>query len=108
VHESDDVKLTDYPGTVRQLIVTGLGRDAACGCAWFLRATSPELETIRNVASTLLPTTPGQDPCGHPGHVLDTEPESHTYSALADCPPNVRPAPVFADPADHSFCLMFG
>jgi hypothetical protein len=28
VHESDGVKLTDYPGTVRQLIVTGLGRDA--------------------------------------------------------------------------------
>jgi len=28
VHESADVKLTSYPGTVRQLIVTGLGRDA--------------------------------------------------------------------------------
>jgi transposase len=28
VHESAGVKLTDYPGTVRQLIVTGLGRDA--------------------------------------------------------------------------------
>jgi len=28
VHESTGVKLTNYPGTVRQLIVTGLGRDA--------------------------------------------------------------------------------
>jgi hypothetical protein len=28
VHESPAVKITDYPGTVRQLIVTGLGRDA--------------------------------------------------------------------------------
>jgi hypothetical protein len=28
VHESTGVTLTDYPGTVRQLIVTGLGRDA--------------------------------------------------------------------------------
>ena len=28
VHESTGVKLTDYPGTVRQLIITGLGRDA--------------------------------------------------------------------------------
>src|SRR6266567_2811611 len=29
VHEDKAVKLTSYPGTVRQLIVTGLGRDAA-------------------------------------------------------------------------------
>jgi hypothetical protein len=28
VHETTGVKLTGYPGTVRQLIVTGLGRDA--------------------------------------------------------------------------------
>ena len=28
VHESTAVKLTNYPGTVRQFIVTGLGRDA--------------------------------------------------------------------------------
>jgi transposase len=28
VHETTGVKLRDYPGTVRQLIVTGLGRDA--------------------------------------------------------------------------------
>ena len=28
VHESASVKLTSYPGTVRQLVVTGLGRDA--------------------------------------------------------------------------------
>jgi hypothetical protein len=28
VHESTGVKLTSYPGTVRQLIVTGLGREA--------------------------------------------------------------------------------
>ncbi len=28
VHETTGVKLTDYPGAVRQLIVTGLGRDA--------------------------------------------------------------------------------
>jgi hypothetical protein len=27
VHESTGVKLRDYPGTVRQLIITGLGRD---------------------------------------------------------------------------------
>ena len=29
MHEDKAVKLTSYPGTVRQLIVTGLGRDAA-------------------------------------------------------------------------------
>ena len=29
VHEDPAVRLTSYPGTVRQLIVTGLGRDAA-------------------------------------------------------------------------------
>jgi hypothetical protein len=28
VHESTNVKLTSYPGTVRQLVVTGLGREA--------------------------------------------------------------------------------
>ena len=28
VHESAAVKLTSYPGTIRQLVVTGLGRDA--------------------------------------------------------------------------------
>jgi hypothetical protein len=28
VHEDPAVKLTSYPGTVRQLIITGLGRDA--------------------------------------------------------------------------------
>jgi hypothetical protein len=28
VHQSAAVTLTSYPGTVRQLIVTGLGRDA--------------------------------------------------------------------------------
>src|SRR5882672_2841091 len=28
VHENPAVKLTSYPGTVRQLVVTGLGRDA--------------------------------------------------------------------------------
>jgi hypothetical protein len=28
VHESAGVKLTKYPGTVRQLVVTGLGREA--------------------------------------------------------------------------------
>jgi hypothetical protein len=28
VHESTGVKLTSYPGTVRQLVVTGLGREA--------------------------------------------------------------------------------
>ncbi len=27
VHEDPAVKLTSYPGTVRQLVVTGLGRD---------------------------------------------------------------------------------
>jgi hypothetical protein len=29
VHEATGIRLTGYPGTVRQLIVTGLGRDAA-------------------------------------------------------------------------------
>ncbi|MGH3190098.1 MAG: hypothetical protein ACRDPY_18905 [Streptosporangiaceae bacterium] len=29
VHEDSALKLTSYPGTVRQLVVTGLGRDAA-------------------------------------------------------------------------------
>jgi transposase len=28
VHEANDIRLTNYPGTLRQLIVTGLGRDA--------------------------------------------------------------------------------
>jgi hypothetical protein len=28
VHEDNGVRLTGYPGTVRQLIVTGLGRNA--------------------------------------------------------------------------------
>src|SRR5207342_443893 len=28
VHEANGIRLTGYPGTVRQLIVTGLGRDA--------------------------------------------------------------------------------
>ena len=28
VHESTGVRLTSYPGTVRQLVVTGLGRQA--------------------------------------------------------------------------------
>ena len=28
VHEATGIRLTDYPGTVRQLVVTGLGRDA--------------------------------------------------------------------------------
>jgi transposase len=28
VHEANDIRLTSYPSTVRQLIVTGLGRDA--------------------------------------------------------------------------------
>ncbi len=32
VHEDPAVKLTSYPGTVRQLIVTGLGRDAPTVC----------------------------------------------------------------------------
>ena len=27
MHEANDIRLTSYPGTVRQLIVTGLGRD---------------------------------------------------------------------------------
>ena len=28
VHEATGIRLTDYPGTVRQLVITGLGRDA--------------------------------------------------------------------------------
>lgn len=28
VHQANGIRLTDYPGTVRQLVVTGLGRDA--------------------------------------------------------------------------------
>jgi hypothetical protein len=28
VHQATGIRLTGYPGTVRQLVVTGLGRDA--------------------------------------------------------------------------------
>jgi transposase-like protein len=46
VHEDKAVKLTSYPGTVRQLIVTGLGRDAPT-----VIITNEEQATIRNLIS---------------------------------------------------------
>ncbi|HXZ76135.1 MAG TPA: helix-turn-helix domain-containing protein [Streptosporangiaceae bacterium] len=46
VHEDKAVKLTSYPGTVRQLVVTGLGRDAAT-----IIITNEEQATIRNLIS---------------------------------------------------------
>jgi hypothetical protein len=44
VHEDSAVKLTSYPGTVRQLVVTGLGRDAAT-----VIITNERQATIRNL-----------------------------------------------------------
>jgi transposase-like protein len=46
VHEDKAVKLTSYPGTVRQLIVTGLGRDAAT-----VIITNEHQATLRNLIS---------------------------------------------------------
>ena len=46
VHEDQAVKLTSYPGTVRQLIVTGLGRDTPT-----VIITNEEQATIRNLIS---------------------------------------------------------
>jgi hypothetical protein len=46
VHEDKAVKLTSYPGTVRQLVVTGLGRDAAT-----VIITNEHQATIRNLIS---------------------------------------------------------
>jgi transposase-like protein len=46
VHEDKAVKLTSYPGTARQLIVTGLGRDAPT-----VIITNEEQATIRNLIS---------------------------------------------------------
>jgi transposase-like protein len=46
VHEDKAVKLTSYPGTVRQLVVTGLGRDAPT-----VIITNEHHATIRNLIS---------------------------------------------------------
>jgi transposase-like protein len=46
VHDDKAVKLTSYPGTVRQLIVTGLGRDAPTAII-----TNDHQATIRNLIS---------------------------------------------------------
>jgi transposase len=46
VHEDKAVKLTSYPGTVRQLIVTGLGRDHPT-----VIITNEEQATLRNLIS---------------------------------------------------------
>src|ERR1039457_6234766 len=46
VHEDPAVKLTSYRGNVRQLVVTGLGRDAAA-----VIITNEEQATIRNLIS---------------------------------------------------------
>ena len=40
VHEDPAVKLTSYPGTVRQLVVTGLGREAPTVISPVLRHAS--------------------------------------------------------------------
>jgi transposase-like protein len=46
VHEDKTVRLTSYPGTVRQLIVTGLGRDQPT-----VIITNEEQATLRNLIS---------------------------------------------------------
>ena len=46
VHEDKAVKLTSYPGTVRQLVITGLGRDAPT-----VIITNEHHATIRNLIS---------------------------------------------------------
>jgi hypothetical protein len=46
VHEDKAVRLTSYPGAVRQLVVTGLGRDAAT-----VIITNEHQATIRNLIS---------------------------------------------------------
>src|SRR5712691_9016133 len=46
VHQDKAVKLTSYPGTVRQLIVTGLGRDQPT-----VIITNEEQATVRNLIS---------------------------------------------------------
>jgi transposase-like protein len=46
VHEDKAVKLTSYPGTVRQLVVTGLGRDQPT-----VIITNEEQATLRNLIS---------------------------------------------------------
>ena len=46
VHEDKAVKLTSYPGTVRQLIVTGLGRDQPT-----IIITNEHQATLRNLIS---------------------------------------------------------
>jgi transposase-like protein len=46
VHENKAVRLTSYPGTVRQLVVTGLGRDQPT-----VIITNEEQATIRNLIS---------------------------------------------------------
>jgi transposase-like protein len=46
VHEDKAVRLTSYPGTVRQLVVTGLGRDAPT-----VIITNEHQATIRNLIS---------------------------------------------------------
>src|SRR5713101_7643798 len=46
VHQDPAVKLTSYPGTVRQLVVTGLGRDAPT-----VIITNEHQATVRNLIS---------------------------------------------------------
>jgi transposase-like protein len=46
VHEDEAVKLTSYPGTVRQLVVTGLGRDQPT-----VIITNEQQATLRNLIS---------------------------------------------------------
>ncbi|MGH8937926.1 MAG: hypothetical protein ACRDV2_01090, partial [Actinomycetes bacterium] len=46
VHEDPQVKLTSYPGTVRQLVVTGLGRDAPT-----VIITNERQATLKNLIS---------------------------------------------------------
>jgi transposase-like protein len=46
VHEDKAVRLTSYPGTVRQLVVTGLGRDAPT-----VIITNEHQATVRNLIS---------------------------------------------------------
>jgi transposase-like protein len=46
VHEDKAVRLTSYPGTVRQLVVTGLGRDAPT-----VIITNEQQATVRNLIS---------------------------------------------------------
>jgi len=86
VHEDKAVKLTSYPGTVRQLIVTGLGRDAAT-----VIITNEHQVTIRNLISqharrmTIEQRLAGRPP---PSAPAPCPPPSTSTSTWTSCSPS--------------------